>query len=156
MLKENDPIPSFVLLAEAGEINDKDFSGKYLVIYFYPKDDTTGCTLEAKDFTDNYDNFRNLNCEIVGVSKDTIVSHRKFREKYHLLHKLASDPEGQILEKFFVWQEKSMYGKKYMGIDRSTFLINPEGIIKKIWRGVKVKGHVENVLVELKALSNTQ
>ena len=143
--------PSFLgLITESESLSLKDFSGKYLVLYFYPRDVTSGCTLESQDFRDHYKSFQKHNCEILGVSRDSIKSHDKFCEKESLPFKLISDPDEKLCKAYDVMKEKSMYGKKFMGIERSTFLINPNGEIIKEWRKVKVPGHVEEVLSVLK------
>jgi len=123
---------------------------QFIVIYFYPKDNTPGCTNEAKDFTKLYKQFKKLNCEIVGVSKDSIESHKKFINKFKIPFQLLSDEKIIALKKYGAWGEKSMYGKKFMGIKRKTVLINPKGKIIKIWNNVKVKDHVKEVLSYLK------
>ena len=123
-----------------------DFSGKKLVIYFYPKDDTPGCTTEAIDFTAHKAAFADADTEIVGVSADTVEKHDKFKAKHNLDISLLSDPDHKMLEAYGVWVEKNMYGRKYMGIERATYLIDADGKIAQIWRKVKVKGHVEAVL----------
>lgn len=122
---------------------------KKVIIYFYPKDDTPGCTLEATDFTKFKKKFENNNVYVIGVSKDSVEKHKKFKNKYNLTIDLASDEDGSICNHFKVWVEKSMYGKKYMGIERATFLFNEKKELIKIWRKVKVKGHVEEVLNSL-------
>ena len=127
-------------------ISNKDFEGKNLIIFFYPKDNTPGCTLEGQDFRDNYKEFTRLNAEILGVSRDSIKSHENFKDKQGFPFQLLSDPEEVMCKSFDVMREKSMYGKKYIGVDRSTFLINSKGIVEKEWRSVKVKGHVMEVL----------
>lgn len=134
------------------EVTQETFSGKNVVIYFYPKDDTPGCTIEAKDFRDSIQAFEKANTVILGVSKDSVKSHDKFKEKYCLPFPLASDEEGKMCEDFGVWVEKSMYGKRYMGIDRATFLIDKNGVIRNIWRKVKVEGHAKEVLEAAQAL----
>ena len=134
-------------------INSNELRGQNLVIYFYPKDDTPGCTVEAIDFSTLKDKFSKLNTKIFGVSKDSIEKHKKFINKHNLTIELISD-DGSICEKFGVWIEKSMYGKKYMGIERSTFLINSDNTIYKDWRKVKVKGHVEEVIKFSKEMLN--
>lgn len=134
------------LLSPNKHVTFKSFEGHYIVLYFYPKDNTPGCTKEAQEFQDLLEVFQKHNTIIIGVSKDSMESHKRFSEKYQLSFPLISDAEGQLCEAFGVWREKSMYGKKYMGIDRSTFLINPQGIIQKVWRSVKVKNHVHEVL----------
>ena len=126
--------------------------GKNLVIFFYPKDNTPGCTLEGQDFRDNYKKFNNLNTDIVGVSRDSVKSHENFKEKQSFPFQLISDPDENMCKAFDVMREKSMYGKKYIGVDRSTFLVNSEGHIVKEWRSVKVKGHVQEVLEAVKDL----
>ena len=135
-----------------GKVALKDFAGKPVVLYFYPKDDTSGCTKEALDFTASATAFKKLGAPIIGVSKDTVAAHDKFKKKHKLGVILASDPEGKLIESYGSWVEKSMYGRKYMGIDRSTFLIDGAGKIAKIWRKVRVPGHVEEVLEALRAL----
>lgn len=148
---ENKKAPDFCVKSDEGvDVELKNFLGQWVVLYFYPKDDTPGCTLEAKEFTENIAEFEKLNCRVLGVSKDAVQKHCKFIDKYSLKINLLSDEEGEICEKYGVIVEKNMYGRKYMGIERSTFLINPEGIVSKIWRKVKVKGHVQDVLTNLK------
>ena len=122
-----------------------NFKGSYLVIYFYPKDKTSGCTIESQDFRDFKNKFAKKNCKIVGVSRDSIKSHKSFTEKESLNFPLLSDPDETMCNAYGVMKEKSMYGRKYMGIERSTFLIGPDGSLIKEWRGVKVAGHVEEV-----------
>ena len=126
--------------------------GKSVVLYFYPKDDTSGCTSQAIAFTENIDKFRALSCEVIGVSKDKVTSHDKFKAKYDLDVTLASDFGTQICEAYGVWVEKSMYGRKYFGIERTTFLIDKNGTILNIWRKVKVPGHDEAVLKAVQEL----
>ena len=133
-------------------ISNKDFEGKNLIIFFYPKDNTPGCTLEGQDFRDNYKEFTRLNAEILGVSRDSIKSHENFKDKQGFPFQLLSDPDEVMCKSFDVMREKSMYGKKYIGVDRSTFLINSKGIVEKEWRSVKVKGHVMEVLQALKEI----
>ncbi len=133
-------------------ISNKDFLGKNLVIYFYPKDSTPGCTTEGQDFRDNYKNFKKLNTDILGVSRDSVKSHENFKQKQSFPFELLSDPEEIMCKAFDVMKLKSMYGKEYIGVDRSTFLISSEGKIIKEWRSVKVKGHVDEVLDEVKKL----
>jgi peroxiredoxin Q/BCP len=120
--------------------------GKTIILYFYPKNDTSGCTTQAQDFTKAADAFAAENAQVIGISKDKIASHQKFRAKYDLGITLASDFETDIAETFGVWVEKNMYGRKYMGMERSTFVINPDGIVTNIWRKVKVAGHCDEVL----------
>lgn len=130
------------------EYSLEDFKGKRVVLYFYPKDNTSGCTQEACNFRDNI-NRLTAKAEVIGVSPDSIKSHQKFREKQDLNFILLSDTEHKLAEEFEVWKEKSMYGRKYMGIERSTFVISPDGNIEKEWRKVKVNGHVDEVLAYL-------
>lgn len=134
---------------EEVEISLADLKGKNVILYFYPKDSTPGCTIEAQDFTKKISKFEEQDCVILGVSKDSLKSHCRFIEKYNLAFNLLLDEEGELCEKYGVIKEKSMFGKKYMGIDRSTFLIDKLGKIVRIWRSVKVKGHVDEVLQEL-------
>ena len=128
------------------EFSLSDYLGKNVVIYFYPRDNTPGCTSEGEDFRDNYKFFRKKNTVIFGVSKDSITSHTNFKEKFYFPFELISDPDEKICKIFDVIKEKSMYGKKYMGIERSTFLIDSQGKLIQEWRKVKVKGHAEDVL----------
>ena len=120
--------------------------GRSVVLYFYPKDDTSGCTTEAQGFSAARQAFQDADALILGVSKDSVAKHDKFKAKYDLTIRLASDESGEMLERYGVWVEKSMYGRKYMGIDRATFLIDAEGVVRQVWRKVKVPGHVEAVL----------
>jgi len=153
MLKEGDPVPDVKLEGADGKaISPADFAGQKLVLYFYPKDDTSGCTAEAQAFTALADDFHKAGTWLLGVSKDSAKSHAKFTEKYALKVPLASDTEGKVCEAFGTWVEKSMYGRKYMGIDRATFLIDRDGVVKKVWRKVKVTGHAEDVLAAARAL----
>ncbi|MDJ0917453.1 MAG: peroxiredoxin [Woeseiaceae bacterium] len=133
-------------------ISLKELRGKNVVIYFYPKDATPGCTLEGQDFRDLHPKFKRANTVILGVSKDTIASHEKFKDKQNFPFDLLSDPDEKLCQKFDVIKEKNMYGKKYMGIERSTFLIDADGKLRDEWRKVKVKGHAEEVLEAAKAL----
>lgn len=145
--KIGDIIPNFTLPADNGdEISLSNFHNKKIVIYFYPKDDTPGCTIEAKDFSCLIEEFANHNTIIIGISKDNIKKHQKFKEKHDLKHILLSDEDGKICDIFGCWVEKSMYGKKYMGIARRTFLLDNERRIIKIWPEVKISGHAEEVL----------
>jgi len=134
------------------EFDIKDYKGKRVVLYFYPKDDTSGCTLEAQEFTKFLPEFEVLNCKVFGISKDSIKKHCKFVEKYDLKVELLSDEDSSVCEKFGVFVEKSMYGKKYMGIDRSTFIIDENSKVVKVWNKVKVQGHVEEVLEALRQM----
>ena len=147
MLVEGDKVPDVALVgADGAAVSPADFSGQKLVLYFYPKDDTSGCTREAQDFTALAAEFEKAGTWILGVSKDSPQSHAKFTGKYGLKVKLATDPDGQVCEAFGTWGQKSLYGRKYMGIDRATFLIDRDGTVARIWRKVKVAGHVEAVL----------
>ena len=145
-LKEGMQAPDFTLPSDREhDISLDDYRGKTLVLYFYPKDDTPGCTKEACFFRDALPDFEKLGAAILGVSKDKVESHKKFRNKYDLNFPLVADVDGKVCEAYGAWTEKSMYGKKYMGIDRSTFLIDGTGTIRRIWRSVKVPGHGEEV-----------
>ena len=153
MLKEGAKAPAFKLPSDSGEtIALKDLAGQRVILYFYPKDDTSGCTLEAKNFRDEIAAFKKKKAVILGVSRDSVASHVKFKKKYDLNFPLLSDEDGTVCEKYGVWVEKSMYGKKYMGIDRATFLVGKDGRIARIWRKVSVPGHVEEVLEAAKGL----
>ena len=138
--------PDFELAGAGGPLRLADFKGRALVLYFYPKDDTSGCTKEAQEFSAAIDDFAKAGAAVVGVSKDSLVKHEKFKTKYDLTVQLASDPEGEVIERYGSWVEKSLYGRKYMGIDRSTFLIGKDGVVRRIWRKVKVAGHAADVL----------
>ena len=147
------PAPDFALPTDGGgRIRLKDQRGKKVVLYFYPKDDTSGCTKEACDFRDNQPDFRGIGAIVIGVSRDSAASHDKFKKKYDLPFALASDAEGKVSEAYGTWVEKSMYGRKYMGMERATFLIDGKGVIRGIWRKVKVPGHVGEVLEAAKEL----
>ncbi len=148
---EGAPAPDFALETADGPVRLADFKGKTLVLYFYPKDDTTGCTKEAQEFSTLAPDFAKAGVALVGVSKDSLKAHQKFTAKYDLKLPLGSDPEGKVVEAYGSWVEKSLYGRKYMGIDRSTFLIQ-DGVVRKIWRKVKVAGHAAEVLAAAKAL----
>ncbi|MCZ7601533.1 MAG: thioredoxin-dependent thiol peroxidase [Melioribacteraceae bacterium] len=151
MIKEGNKAPQFTLPDSNGKkVSLKDYLGKKVVLYFYPKDMTSGCTREACDFRDAHPNFKKLNAVVLGVSADSSASHQKFSDKYDLPFTLLSDEDKKVLGKYDVWKEKSMYGKKYMGIERTTVVINEDGKIQKIFPKVKVNGHVEEVLKELK------
>ena len=153
MIKENTKAPDFALPSTNGENQKlKDLLGKYVVIYFYPKDDTPGCTIETNDFNKLLPKFKKLNCEIFGISKDTIKSHDKFREKFKIKFDLLSDEEIKVLKKYKVWGKKKFMGREFMGIIRSTILIDKKGKIIKVWNNVKVKDHAKEVLETLKSL----
>ena len=147
------PAPDVILPNETGDIIDiKDFRPNMVVLFFYPRDNTSGCTREAKDFTENTELFNNLNINVFGISKDSITSHEKFIKKQNLTVPLLSDEAGSVCEDFGVWKEKSMYGKIYMGIERSTFIIDGSGSVTHEWRKVKVANHVAEVLETVKKL----
>ncbi|WP_293676664.1 peroxiredoxin [uncultured Phenylobacterium sp.] len=148
---EGAPAPDFSLETADGPVSLADFKGKSVVLYFYPKDDTGGCTKEARAFTELGPEFAKSGVAVIGVSKDSIASHKKFAAKYDLGVKLGSDPQGEVIERYGAWVEKSLYGRKYMGIDRSTFLI-ADGKVAKVWRKVRVPGHAEAVLAAAQAL----
>ncbi len=152
-LKIGNKAPDFTLPTDGGgTVKLSSYKGQPVVLYFYPKDDTSGCTKEACDFRDNLTAFKRLKVQVIGVSKDSIKKHDKFKEKYELNFPLASDEDGKVCDKYGVWVEKSMYGRKYMGIERATYLIDAEGKIAHIWRKVSVTDHVEDVLKVFKEL----
>ena len=145
--------PDFTLPTDGGgKVSLKGLRGQNVVLYFYPKDDTTGCTAEACGFRDTLPKFGKLDATVIGISRDSIASHDKFKTKYTLPFTLASDDKGQVTEKYGVWVEKTLYGRKYMGIERATFLIDAKGVVRQEWRKVKVPGHVEAVLKAVKDL----
>ena len=145
--------PAFDLAGDGGAaIRLADLAGQKAVVYFYPKDDTSGCTSEAIDFTSKLADFEAADTVVIGVSKDSVTSHAKFRAKHNLGVKLAADPDGSVVEGWGVWIEKSMYGRKYMGIERASFLIGRDGRIAQIWHKVKVPGHAAEVLKAAQAL----
>lgn len=152
MIQDGDQAPDFTLPTQEGAIQLGKLRGRPVVIYFYPKDDTSGCTAEAKDFSSLEKQFRQLGTTVIGISPDGVASHRKFRDKYELSVQLASDEDKSVCEAYGVWTEKSMYGRKYMGVERSTFLIDAKGSIARSWRKVKVPGHADEVLAAVKAL----
>ena len=148
-----DKAPDFILPADnGGKVSLKALKGKPVVLYFYPKDDTSGCTAEACAFRDALPDFSKIKAAVIGISRDTVASHDKFKKKHGLTFPLASDEDGEVCEAYGVWEEKSMYGRKYMGIERATFLIDGKGVIRNLWRKVKVNGHAEEVLKEAAAL----
>ena len=154
-LQPGDKAPDFTLPSdEGGDIRLEDQRGKLVVVYFYPKDDTTGCTSEAKGFTEAQAEFDAIGAVVVGVSKDSVKSHGKFRQKYGLSVRLGSDVEGEMIQRYGVWVEKSMYGRKYMGIERATFLIDQAGVIRQVWRKVSVTGHAQDVLKAARTLAS--
>lgn len=151
ILTELSPAPDFTAESEAGPISLSDFSGRRVVLYFYPKDNTAGCTAEACNFRDNMERISGLGAVVVGVSPDPPAAHRKFRAKYGLNFRLVSDAAKTVCELYGVWAEKSLYGRKYMGVERTTFLIDEQGIIRRVWRRVKVAGHVAEVIAALES-----
>jgi peroxiredoxin Q/BCP len=152
-LEIGQPAPDFTLPTDGdGSITLSALRGKPVIVYFYPKDDTPGCTTEACGFRDALPDFTGAGATVIGISKDSAAAHDKFKAKHGLTFPLAADTDGTVVEGWGVWVEKSMYGKKYMGIDRATFLIDGTGIIRKIWHKVKVPGHVAEVLAAAKAL----
>lgn len=153
MLAPGVPAPDFCLPSDDGnEYCLKEFRGSWVVLYFYPKDNTSGCTREAIDFTIRLNDFRKLNAVVLGVSPDPIDSHKKFRMKHGLKVILLSDPEHEVLEMYGVWGKKRRYGREFYGVIRSTYLIDPNGIIRKVWKNVRVRGHVDEVYETLKSL----
>lgn len=148
-----DKAPDFSMPTSGdGNVSLQALAGHPFVLYFYPKDDTPGCTKEACGFRDALPDFSELNVDVIGVSKDTVAKHDKFAAKYELNFRLASDEDGAVCEAFDVWKEKRMYGRTYMGIERSTFLVDGDGIIRQAWRKVRVPGHVDTVLAAVKEL----
>lgn len=154
---EGDTAPGFTAPQDGGDdLSLSDFAGQTVVLYFYPKDDTPGCTKEAIEFSDLLAEFEAENAVIIGVSRDPVKKHEKFRNKHDLKVVLVSDENGEITEGYGVWVEKSMYGRKYMGIERATFLIDPQGKFARIWHKVKVKDHAAAVLEAVKALNRVE
>ncbi len=151
-LKIGDKAPDFSLVEEEDDISLISLKGKWVVLYFYPKDDTPGCTIEANDFTKLIKEFEKLVCRVLGVSPDNVESHCNFIEKHKLKIDLLCDPDHKVMDKYAVWREKNMYGRKYFGVYRSTFLIDPTGKIAYTWYGVKAEGHAQEVLNKLKEL----
>ena len=153
-MKVNSKAPSFSLPSTSNnEYSLKDSLGKYIVLYFYPKDDTPGCTIETNDFNKLLAKFKKLNCEILGISKDNLKSHDKFRDKYKIKFDLLADEEIKVLKKYKVWAKKKFMGREFMGIVRTTFLIDKKGKIIKIWNNVKVKDHAKEVLETLQNIA---
>ncbi|HET9811819.1 MAG TPA: peroxiredoxin [Sphingomicrobium sp.] len=153
MISEGDRAPDMDVAASDGTTVNLARPGKPLVLYFYPKDDTSGCTREAQDFTALAADFERAGARVVGVSRDPMKKHEKFIGKYELQVPLASDEDGRISDAFGTWVEKSMYGRRYMGMERATFLIGPDGVVRKAWRKVKVPGHAEEVLKAVRELA---
>ncbi|MGH6828840.1 MAG: peroxiredoxin [Rhizomicrobium sp.] len=153
ILSQDDLAPDFELITDTGgKLSRAGLKGRPFVLYFYPKDDTSGCTREAMDFSAALPKFEKLGVAVLGVSKDSLETHAKFRKKHKLKHALGSDPDIETATAYGVWIEKSMYGRKYMGMERATFLIDGKGVIKEAWHKVKVPGHVEAVLAAAKKL----
>jgi thioredoxin-dependent peroxiredoxin len=153
-LKVGDKAPDFTLPSDGGgKVSLKALKGKSVVLYFYPKDDTSGCTAEACAFRDALPDFSKVKAVVIGISRDSVASHDKFKTKYSLPFPLVSDEDGKVCEAYGTWVEKSMYGRKYMGIERATFLIDGKGLIRGIWRKVKVPGHAEEVLEAAQGLA---
>lgn len=152
-VKGGDVAPDFTMPTDGGgTLSLKSLRGRKVVLYFYPKDNTPGCTKEACGFRDAIPDFSRVGAEVVGVSKDSAQSHENFKKKFDLPFRLVSDTEGKVCNAYGVWVEKSLYGRRYMGIDRATFLIDEKGVVRNVWRGVKVKGHVADVLEAAKSL----
>ncbi|MCZ6587251.1 MAG: thioredoxin-dependent thiol peroxidase [Alphaproteobacteria bacterium] len=152
-VSEGDKAPAFAMTTDGGgTVSLKDLKGQTVVLYFYPKDDTPGCTKEACAFRDSMSDFSGLDATIIGVSKDSVKRHDNFKAKYDLPFTLASDDDGTVCEAYGTWVQKKLYGREYMGIERATFLINGKGVVAKVWRRVKVAGHVEEVLESAKSL----
>lgn len=152
-LKEGDAAPDFQMKTADGVIELADFEGKVLALYFYPRDNTPGCSREASEFNEELSAFTEANTKVLGVSRDSLKAHGNFAEKYDLNFPLGSDHTGAVTEAYGIWVEKKNYGRTYMGIERSTFLIGKDGKIAKVWRKVRVAGHVEDVLAEARKLS---
>ena len=152
-IKPGDTAPDFTLATDSGgEIVLSDLRGNKVILYFYPKDLTPGCTKESCDFRDALPDFKRIDAAIIGISRDSVDRHDRFKAKYELNFPLAADEEGAVCKAYGVWVEKSMCGRKYMGIERSTFLIDGEGVVRQLWRKVKVKGHAQDVLQQTGAL----
>jgi peroxiredoxin Q/BCP len=151
-LEVGDKAPDFTLPTDGdGSVTLSKLKGQKVVLYFYPKDDTSGCTAEACAFRDLFPRFKKMDATVIGISRDSVKSHDKFKKKYELPFMLAADIEGKVTEKYGVWVQKSMYGRKYMGIERATFLIDEKGKIQQIWHKVKVPGHADEVMAAAKA-----
>jgi len=157
LVNEGEEAPDFTLLADDGrKVSLKDYRDKKVVLYFYPKDGTPGCTREAIEFSKIAKEFEKEGAIILGVSKDSVKSHQKFKQKHELPFTLLSDPEGKVLDLYGVWKKKSLYGRTFMGTERTTFLIDEKGIVKKIYRKVKAKGHAQVCLLDLKGSAETK
>ncbi|UCE95304.1 MAG: thioredoxin-dependent thiol peroxidase [Candidatus Bathyarchaeota archaeon] len=156
MVNEGEEAPNFTLQADDGrKVSLKDYRGKKVVLYFYPKDGTPGCTREAIEFRDMAKEFEKEGVKIIGVSKDSVKSHQKFKQKHNLPFTLLSDPEGKALDLYGVWKKKSLYGRTFMGTERTTFLVDENGIVKRVYNKVKVKGHAQICLLDLKGKVKT-
>ena len=153
MLKINDKIPNFEILTDKAKFKVSNHLGKKIVVFFFPRADTSGCTAESIAFTNLQKKFEHLNCIVIGISKDNIKKQAKFREKYNLTCELGADFDNNVCEQFGVWVEKSMYGRKYMGIQRATFLCDEKGIITNVWEKVKVPGHADEVLAAVEKMN---
>jgi len=157
LVKEGEEAPDFTLKADdERKVSLKDYRGKKVMLYFYPKDGTPGCTREAIEFRDIAKEFEKEGAIILGVSKDSIKSHQKFKQKHELPFTLLSDPEGKVLDLYEVWKKKSIYGRTFMGTERTTFLVDEKGIVKKVYRKVKAKGHAQVCLLDLKGSTETK
>jgi len=157
LVNEGEEAPDFTLLADDGrKVSLKDYRDKKVVLYFYPKDGTPGCTREAIEFSKIAKEFEKEGAIILGVSKDSVKSHQKFKQKHELPFTLLSDPEGKVLDLYGVWKKKSLYGRTFMGTERTTFLIDEKGIVKKVYRKVKAKGHAQVCLLDLKGSAETK
>jgi len=157
LVSEGEEAPEFTLLADDGKkVSLSDYRGKKVVLYFYPKDGTPGCTREAVEFRDMVKEFDKEDAVILGVSKDSVQSHQKFKRKHNLPFTLLSDPEGKVLDLYGVWKKKSLYGRTFMGTERTTFLIDEKGIVKKLYRKVKVKGHAQACLLDLRGSTTSE
>ena len=155
-VKQGDVAPDFDLPTDGDErFSLSGAQGSPVVLYFYPKDDTSGCTLEAMDFTARAPDFAEIGVTVVGISPDTVKKHDAFKKKHGLAIRLVADPERRAIDAYGVWAEKSMYGRKYMGVDRSTFLIDRDGVVARVWRSVKVPGHVDDVLEAARMIAAT-
>jgi len=157
LVKEGEEAPDFTLQADdERQVSLKDYRGKKVVLYFYPKDGTPGCTREAIEFRDIAKEFEKEGAVILGVSKDSIKSHQKFKQKHELPFTLLSDPKGKVLDLYEVWKKKSLYGRTFMGTERTTFLVDEKGIVKKVYRKVKAKGHAQVCLLDLKGSTKSK
>jgi peroxiredoxin Q/BCP len=156
MLKEGSKAPAFNLESDRGDkVKLKDFAGQFVVLYFYPKDMTPGCTQEACDFRDSFSRLKKAGAVVLGISRDSVDRHRKFVAKYELSFPLLADEGGEVCEAYGVWKEKSLYGRKFMGIERTTFIVSPDGKIAKVFPKVKVQGHVDAVLDAIQSLRSS-